>query len=144
METDDPRLKRIYDRSGWVGDCLICLLGGEATAYARLKGYGVAHRYVWEYHKGPIPEGMLVCHSCDVKRCVNIDHLFLGTYLDNMLDKVAKGRQHLGGPGRSLSIKHWGYVVSARYAGKSYDDIGQSLCVSRRTVRRLLESCPHD
>lgn len=51
-----------------------------------------AHRFSWRAWKGPIPEDMLVCHTCDNPPCCNIDHLFLGTNLDNTLDKVRKGR----------------------------------------------------
>lgn len=41
---------------------------------------------------GPIPEGMNVCHTCDVTLCVNVQHLFLGTQLENVADCADKGR----------------------------------------------------
>jgi len=54
----------------------------------------VAHRKAWELLKGPIPDGLLVLHTCDTPRCVNTSHLFLGTDADNHKDKSLKGRAH--------------------------------------------------
>lgn len=78
------------------------------------KGYGLfsikhknyqAHRISYIIYNGHISENMCVCHKCDVRNCVNPNHLFLGTNQDNIKDRDNKNRQAKGG---TLAIQKYG------------------------------------
>lgn len=78
----------------------------EFIGYRHRTGYGlikydkdptprVVHRLMYEQLIGPIPQDMVVCHTCDNPPCWNPRHLFLGTTSDNMKDMTSKGRNYL-------------------------------------------------
>ena len=93
------------------------------------KGW-LAHRLSWAIHNGPILDGLYVLHTCDVRLCVNPDHLFLGTHQDNMNDMEEKGRRRvLSGeksPVHRLTDKQI-REIRARYEGIPYHNNSREL-----------------
>lgn len=88
---------RFWDKVRRESDCWIWIGGLNSKGYGCLSVEGKiesASHVSWELNFGPIPDGFDVLHKCDTPRCVNPDHLFLGTHTDNMQDKVKKGRHH--------------------------------------------------
>ena len=94
--------------------------------YFKLKRTSIgAHRISYSIFKGDIPDGLHVLHTCDNKKCVNPDHLFLGNAQDNMTDKTLKGRASR----KSMSSKYPGvgwiknkqkWKAYLTYKGKTY------------------------
>ena len=96
-----PTYERFLSNIGNMENCWEWVSGCDKDKYGRFTGevdgvvHKSAHRYSYHYHNGPIGAGLMVCHTCDNPRCVNPEHLFLGSAKDNMQDKIAKGRSRI-------------------------------------------------
>lgn len=100
--------ERLLRHSKLVGECR------EWTGYIAPFGYGkirvnnkseFAHRAAWFAVNGDIPAGMKILHKCDNRRCINVDHLFIGTQADNMTDMARKKRRR-GVGGQRGAVHH--------------------------------------
>lgn len=102
------------------------------------------HRWAYQEYIGPIPDGMLVRHTCDNPRCVNPDHLRAGTHAENSRDCVVRGRCQ-SSETRTRYMKDTVRLAKLMYAGgMSQRDIAVELgVVSYTTVSDWLRERTH-
>lgn len=93
----------------------------------------LAHRLMWELTHGPIPKLMHVLHRCDIPRCINPDHLFLGTASQNMKDMHNKGRHSIR-QGCKLNME---LANSIRDMPGKHSDIAKRFGVTRPLISAI-------
>lgn len=82
-----------------IEDCWEWTASGRGNGYGAIKYKGKvidAHRLSYILHFGDIKDSQIfVCHKCDNRKCVNPNHLFIGSHSDNMKDAYKKGRLNI-------------------------------------------------
>ncbi len=96
INTKEKHKRLFFNKIEKTQDCWIWKGAKNKSGYGSFRHEGKhwmrANRVSYLLHKGDIPEGMLVCHSCDNPECVNPDHLHLGTPKSNMIERTERGR----------------------------------------------------
>lgn len=129
------RVEDFWGHARPAGDCLEWAGGRGSEGYGRVRIAGVpeyAHRVAYRLSKGPIPDGLTINHHCDNPPCVKPEHLYAGTVLDNVRDRVRRGR------GGSAGVRSDVASAILGQRGRA-DEIAARFGVSRRTVYRIWE-----
>ncbi len=135
--------QRLASRSFQNVDCIETdYSGSPGNKYRHIKFRGRpqgTHRVSWIIHNGEIPEGRWVLHKCDNARCHKIEHLFLGSALDNSKDMQGKGRDnYLGAKKHSDEIVE--KCISFRKDGFSYKEMSKILSISQFTIQSIIRA----
>jgi hypothetical protein len=128
-------------------DCWPWIASRRPTGYGQLRRANrnlKAHRVSWELHRGPIPLGMVVMHTCDNPPCVNVAHLRLATQSANLADMRAKARGSGGrmpgsaNPASKLTEEQVIALRSEAAAGASFRALGRSYGLNKKTVAQIV------
>ena len=136
-----PIHERIMDCIEMLPESGCWLFVGPGGEYGQILVYGEkaprpVHRVMWEHANGPIPPGMFVLHKCDIGRCCNPSHLFIGTQQVNMTDKVNKQRQARGEKmGNALLTTP--AVMEIRGSSLPYAVLAEMFGVSKRAIKAV-------
>lgn len=107
---------------------------GQFVEVKRSRG---AHRVSYELHRGHIPKGMLVCHRCDNRGCINPDHLFLGTNSENMADMTAKSRQARGSSNGRAKLTEADVLAIKSAVGITQQELARQYGVGQILISRI-------
>ena len=141
-ERFDPQI-RIFKHVRKTKTCWLWTSGIDRDGYPRIRwGYPrvKVSRLLYELTYGKkIPNDLLACHKCDVKRCVRPSHIFIGTHKDNAMDAIKKNRWPVGEMNPRSTLTNFQAVAIKRlskwYSAKS---ISKLLHVSLRPVDHIV------
>ena len=120
------------------------------TAYCNVAGYGTflyngkartAHRIAWLLATGKDPGNLLVLHKCDNRKCVNPEHLYIGTAADNVRDSINRRRIKVGEAhyAAKLSVASIEWAVKEYNSGRDQKSIAKELNVSPSALYNALK-----
>lgn len=131
-------IKHVVDVNG----CHICIshkpgTWGYPTIHRNGKTQNI-HRFIYEQVHGKVPDHLVVRHKCDVRNCINTNHMELGTHKENSQDMVVRGRNLYGEINRNSKLTEK-EVLEIRRLSVSYSqrELAKMFNVGKTTIARI-------
>ena len=140
-------LNKIFERLVKTGGCHLWSGNVMRCGYGRVYFQGKSwrtHRLIYTLNNGPIPDGMLVCHKCDVPLCCNPEHLFLGSPMENHHDAISKKRHTHGRMVNTCKLTEEQVIeIRSRWPAESakygaYSRLGREYGVTEANIRCIV------
>jgi hypothetical protein len=137
---DDQTLQRLESKINKTGDCWLW------TGAKSSKGYGIfcvkkklhqAHRLMYMLYNGAIPEGLEVRHMCRNK-CVNPEHLEIGTRSENCQDKVRDGTSNRGERNATAKLTAEQVLEIRRRSNELQSDLAKEFGVGTKNINQII------
>ena len=136
---DDQTLQRFESKINKSGDCWLWTGAKLSGGYGKIiidKSY-LAHRLAYILYNGTIPDGMVIRHTCRGK-CVNPEHLEIGTQAENMKDMVRDGTSNRGERNATAKLTAEQVLEIRRRSGESTSELAKEFRVSIRTINNII------
>jgi len=124
----------------WLWSMSLCVDGYGRVRIESEQRELKAHRHSWTILRGPIPDGLHVLHKCDVRCCVNPDHLYLGTREQNMADMVSRNRRGPQAPYKRIPQAQKDMIHRWVLSGTPKKVIARMFGVDPASVRRVTKA----
>ena len=141
--------ERLLVKAEWKGECLVWFGNKDPNGYGRIRYGGCAnypaHRLMYELKHGPIPDGLVLRHSCDNPSCINDMHLTPGTQKQNVADMFERGRANRAtgeNHGRAKLTREQVEAIRRRYVpgkrGFGTRSLAKEFGVAQSTLRAIV------
>jgi len=137
---DEDTLQRFESKIDKTDDCWLWMSSKDLDGYGKItinNKQFFAHRVFYVLYNGPIPDGMVVRHKCRNK-CVNPEHLEIGTQAENMKDKVRDGTSNRGERNATAKLTADKVLEIRRRSNELQSDLAKEFGVADQTISEII------
>jgi len=141
----EDRYEAVTETGCWIWNGATTDDGYGRTYHGKRRQF--AHRWFYRLFVGEIPEGMNVLHRCDIRLCVNPAHLYAGTQIQNIRDRVSRGRgggHKIAGENSVRRKLGWKEVMEIREiraaTNETYKSIAKKFSIGTSQVKRIIDN----